>query len=179
MTTIIGLQYDDHCEIAVDSRVTDDNGLIYSHPDMMKYAVRGAIVAAGSGEVGPCDIIQNMWVPPRLLVEDKKNIYKFMITKAMPSLRKCLTDNGYNFNDTSKDGERFHFIMACNGELFDVDEYLSVIRREDGRYATGSGGQLALGALAMGATALEALEKVSELSAYTAPPFYTVKQYKK
>ena len=181
MTTIIGMQYDDYCEIAVDSRVTDDNGLIYSHPDMMKFAERGAFVIAGSGEVSPCDVAQNMWIPPRLLVEDRKNIYKFMITKAMPSLRKCLTENGYNFNESTdkNEGERFHFIIACNGELFDVDEELSVIRKDTGIYATGSGGQLALGMLHFGASPLEALSKVSELSAYTAPPFYIIKQYKK
>lgn len=181
MTTIIGIQYDDYCEISVDSRVTDDNGLIYTHPDMMKYAERGALIIAGSGEVTPCDIAQNIWVPPRLLAEDKKNIYKFMIVKVMPSLRECLTKNGYNFNE-SKDnnsGERFHFLIACNGQVFDVDEELSVIRRENGIYAIGSGGQLALGALSMGATALEALEKVSQMSAYTAPPFYSIKQFKK
>jgi ATP-dependent protease HslVU (ClpYQ) peptidase subunit len=104
-----------------------------------------------------------------------------MIVKAMPSLRECLTKNGYNFNESkdSNASERFHFIIACNGELFDVDEELSVIRKENGIYATGSGGQLALGALAMGATALEALEKVSSMSAYTAPPFYSIKQIKK
>lgn len=181
MTTIIGIQYDDHCEISVDSRITDDDGLIYSHPDMKKYAERGAFIIAGSGEVTPCDVAQNVWIPPRLLSEDKKNIYKFMIVKVMPSLRECLVKNGYNFNESKENnpGERFHLLIACNGEIFDVDEELSVIKKDTGIYAIGSGGQLALGALAMGATALDALDRVSQMSVYTAPPFYTVKQFKK
>lgn len=181
MTTIIGIQHEDKSEIWVDSRVTDDNGVIYSHPDMAKFAERGAFIIAGSGEVLPCDIAQNIWIPPRLLAKDKENIYKFMITKAIPSLRECLTKNGHNFDeehDKKKDGERFHFIISCNGELFDVDQELSICRNNHGIYTAGSGGQIALGAVLAGAKPLEALKKVSMVSAYTAGPFYSIEQYK-
>lgn len=180
MTTIVGIQKPDCAMIAVDSRVTDDNGRIYSHPDMKKYAERGAFIIAGSGEVLPCDIVQNMWNPPRLLAADKANIYKFMITKVMPSIRELLTKNGYNFDEQQdkKEGERFHFLIACNGELFDVDQELSVTRDARGYYAIGSGGDYALGALAMGASPLNALEVAANISVYTAPPFYEVTQYK-
>ena len=180
MTTIVGIQKPDCAIIAVDSRVTDDDGRIYSHPDMMKYAERGAFLIAGSGEVLPCDIIQNMWTPPRLLASDKENIYKFMITKVMPSMREVLTKNGYNFEEAhdKKEGERFHFLIACNGELFDIDQDLSVTRDARGYYAIGSGGSYALGALHMGASPLNALEVAANISAFTAPPFYQVEQYK-
>ena len=180
MTTIVGLQNKNHCIIAVDSRVTDDDGRIYSHPDMMKYAERGAFIIAGSGEVLPCDIVQNMWTPPRLLATDKANIYKFMITKVVPSIREVLTKNGYNFDEQhdKKEGERFHFLIACNGELFDVDQELSVTRDQRGYYAIGSGGAYALGALCMGATPIKALEIAAGISAFTAAPFYKIEQYK-
>jgi hypothetical protein len=36
MTTIIGLEYADSCIIVADSRVTDDAGYIYTHPDIKK-----------------------------------------------------------------------------------------------------------------------------------------------
>ena len=180
MTTIVGIQKPDCAIIAVDSRVTDDDGRIYSHPDMMKYAERGAFLIAGSGEVLPCDIVQNMWTPPRLLASDKANIYKFMITKVMPSIREVLIKNGYNFEEAhdKKEGERFHFLIACNGELFDVDQDLSVTRDARGYYAIGSGGSYALGALYMGASPLNALEVAAKISAFTAEPFYQVEQYK-
>lgn len=180
MTTIVGVQYPDYSVIAVDSRVTDDDGRIYSHPDMMKYAERGAFVIAGSGEVLPCDIVQNMWTPPRLLAADKANIYKFMITKVMPSLREVLSKNGYNFDEAhdKKEGERFHFLISCNGELFDVDQELSVTRDARGYYAIGSGGNYALGALCAGATPLKSLEIAASVSVYTAAPFYEIEQYK-
>lgn len=180
MTTIVGIQKDDRAIIAVDSRVTDDNGRIYSHPNMMKYAERGSFIIAGSGEVLPCDIIQNMWTPPRLLAADKANIYKFMITKVVPSMREILSKNGYNFDEEhdKKEGERFHFLIACNGELFDVDQELSVTRDARGYYAIGSGGDYALGAMFAGARPLEALRIAAEVSVYTAEPFYEVEQYK-
>lgn len=179
MTTIIGIQHDDKSEIFVDSRVTDDNGVIYSHPDMMKFAERGAFIIAGSGETLPCDIAQKVWTPPRLVAKDKADVYSFMITKAMPSLRKCLSDNGYNFDEANpKNDERFHLIISCNGELFDVDQELSICRSAHGIYVAGSGGQIALGAVLVGAHPMEALEKVSQVSAFTAPPFYAIEQYK-
>lgn len=181
MTTIIGIQRDDRSEIYVDSRVTDDTGRIYSHPDMLKYAQRGDFIIAGSGEVHPCDVAQKIWNPPKPVAKDKKDIYTFMVSKVMPSLRECLTANGFNFDedhDKKKDGERFHFIISCCGELFDVDQELSVCRREDGIYVAGSGGEYAMGAIYAGAEPMKALEIVSQVSAYTAPPFYFIEQFK-
>lgn len=179
MTTIVGVQHDHYCEIHADSRVTDDNGRIYSHPDMMKFARRGPLIIAGSGEVLPCDVAQNIWNPPKLTENDKQNIYRFMITKVMPSLRDTLSKNGYNFDEPKeKDAVRFHFIIACNGELFDVDQELSITRDESGIYAVGSGASYALGALHAGADPEEALEIASKLSAFTAPPFHSTIQYK-
>lgn len=179
MTTIVGIQHDYYCEIHVDSRVTDDDGRIFTHPDMMKYAKRGPLIIAGSGEVLPCDIAQNMWNPPEPTPADKKNPYRFMITKVMPSLRKVLEANGFNFDEPKeKNDVRFHFIIAFNGELFDVDQELSVTRDESGFYAVGSGAPYALGALHVGADGIEALEAAAKISAFTAPPFYSIEQYK-
>ena len=178
MTTIIGIEYGDKSLIVADSRVVDDSGRVYAHKVMKKIAERGSLLIAGAGEVTPCDIAQNIWNPPAFTAKDKKDPYKFMIVKAMPSLRKCLTDNGYNFDEDKKDGTRFQFLMAVGGELFDVDEDLSVMKNEDNFYAIGSGGPFALGALYAGAAPLQAMEIASKVSAYSAPPFYTEEQFK-
>ena len=157
MTTIIGIEYDDHSLIVADSRVTDDSGRIYAHKVMKKIAKRGAVVIAGAGEVAPCDIAQNIWVPPTFTAKDKKDVYRFMITKVMPSLRKCLIDNGYNFEEEKKDGMRFQFLISVGGEIFDIDEDLSVMKSEDNMYAIGSGGSFALGALYAGSDPHDAM----------------------
>lgn len=181
MTTIIGVQYKDKALLVADSRVTDDNGRIYSHPQMRKITERNGYLIAGAGEVGPCDIANHIWNPPRVTAKDKDNVYHFMITKVMPSLRKCLTDNGYNFDephDRSKDGLRFQLLIAVAGQIFDISDDLSVCIDESGIYGIGSGSPFALGALAVGAKPLEAMETAAKLSAFTAAPFHTVEQKK-
>ena len=181
MTTIIGVQYEDHCVLLADNQVTDDNGRVYRHEQMKKIAERGEFLIAGAGEVSPCDIAQHIWTPPKLTAKDAKDVYHFMISKAMPSLRKCLVDNGYDFSedhDKSKDGLRFQFIMAVGGELFDIDQDLSVIRTVEGFYTIGSGGTYALGALWVGATPMEAMEAASKITAFTSGPYQEIEQYK-
>lgn len=178
MTTIIGIEYNDKSIIIADSRVTGDDGRIYSHPIMRKIAKRGAILIAGAGEVAPCDVAQNIWTPPTFTTKDAKEPYRYLVTKAMPSLRKCLVENGYNFEEDKKDGARFQFLMAVGGELFDIDEELTVIKSDDNMYAIGSGGPYALGALYAGADPMKAMEIAAQVSAYTFPPFYIEEQDK-
>lgn len=181
MTTIIGIQYDDKAIVMADNRVTDDSGRVYHHPDMVKAVERGDFIIAGSGEVSPCDIAQHLWTPPKPTAKDKQDIYHFMIAKAMPSLRQCLSDNGYNFDephDKAKDGLRFQFLIACCGELFDIDQDLAVMRDSTGFYAVGSGSDFALGALDAGAEPLAAMTIASKRSAFTSGPFLTLEQFK-
>ena len=89
MTTIIGVEFKDKSVLIADNQVTDDSGRIYRHPQMAKICQRGDFLIAGSGEVSPCDIAQHIWNPPKLTTKDAKDVYHFMISKAMPSLRKC------------------------------------------------------------------------------------------
>lgn len=177
MTTIIGIELEDSCYLVADSQTTDDNGFIYNHPDVKKLAERGAFIIGGSGEVLPCDVAQHIWDPPRPSVKDKLDLYHFMITKAMPSLRKCLSENGYNF-DEAKTESRFQFIISVCGEIFDIDHELSVSKNKSGIYAAGSGAAYALGALHAGADAYEAMEIAAKLTAFTAGPYYSKSQPK-
>jgi len=181
MTTIIGVQHKDGCTLVADSLVSDDSGRTWSHPDMTKLNERGDFIIGGSGEVSPCDIAQHLWNPPKLTAVDKKDVYHFMITKAMPSLRQCLKDNGYNFEEVQeKDASaRFQFLMAVNGELFDIGDDLSIMRSADGFYGVGSGSPIALGALHAGAKPQKAVEIACKLSIYSAGPLQTIIQYSK
>ena len=177
MTTIIGLQYDNRCAIVVDSRVVDDSGYIYTHPDSKKIAERNGFLIAGAGEVTPCDIAQHIWEPPVPSKADKKDLFHFMVAKVMPSLRKCFLLNGIDLN-APKEESRFNLLIAICGELFDIDDELSVSRNENGIYAVGSGGAYAIGALYAGADAYQAMEIASTVSAFTAPPYYSREQFK-
>jgi len=182
MTTIVGVQYKDKCVLAADNQVTGDGGRRYNHPDMKKVAQRGAFLIAGSGEVQPCDVVQHMWNPPKLTAKDAEDIYHFMISKAMPSLRKFLTDNGYDFNEGKGEGKadesRFNFLIAVGGEIFDIADDLSVCRSEDGIYGIGSGSPYAIGALHAGKTPQKAVEIAAKLDVNTSGPVQIVEQYK-
>jgi len=169
MTTLIGIEKAYGCLLVADSRVTDPAGRVFSHPAVSKINKRGALLVAGAGEVVACDIAQHIWIPPVVTEKDKQDLYHFMIVKVMPSLRKCLLENNYSFDETGEN--RFHFLMAVNGQIFDIDQDLAVSKNADGIYAVGSGADFAIGALYAGATPLEAMEIASKVSAYTAPPF--------
>jgi hypothetical protein len=123
-----------------------------------------------------------MWNPPKLTVKDSEDIYHFMIVKAMPSLRKFLTDNGYDFNEGKGDGKsdesRFNFLMAVAGEVFDIADDLSVCRSADGIYGVGSGSPYAVGALHAGVKPKQAVEIAAKLDTNTSGPVQIVEQYK-
>ena len=181
MTTIIGIEYDDKAVLIADNRVTDDTGRVYGHPKMVKITERNGFLIAGSGEVSPCDIANHIWIPPKPTAKDKQDVYHFMITKVMPSLRECLSSNGYNFDeahDKARDGMRFQFLIACCGEIFDIDQDLAVMKHYSNEYGIGSGAPFALGALRAGAEPMKAMEIAAELSAFTSGPFQEVVQYK-
>lgn len=182
MTTIVAVQYDDRVIFAADNQVTGDDGRIYRHPRMEKITERGEYLIAGSGEVGPCDIAQHIWIPPKPTVKDLQDVYHFMITKVMPNLRKCLSDNGYDFSDGRGDGKvaesRFNFLIAVGGEVFDVADDCSICMSGDGIYGVGSGASYAIGALHAGAKPLKALAISEKLDSNTSGPFLVKEQYK-
>lgn len=177
MTTIIGLEYDDHCFLVADSRTTASDGYIYTHANVEKISERGDFLIAGSGEVTPCDVLQHIWEPPTITKQDKKDLFHFMISKVIPSIRKCLIDNGHNF-DEPKTEQRFQFLIAVCGEIFDVDDSLGVSKSTSGVYGAGSGAPYAIGAIHAGADAYEAMEIAAELTAFTAGPYKSKTQFK-
>lgn len=176
MTTIIGVEYEDRSEIMADSRVTDDNGKVFSHPSMTKINERGAFIIAGAGEILPCDVIQHIWTPPKVLATDKKDLYHFMVVKVIPSMRQCLKENGYNFDEPGDN--RFFFLVAVCGELFELDDQLGISKSDFNIYGIGSGSSYAIGALMAGASMEWAMEIASKATAFTAEPFNKITQYK-
>lgn len=178
MTTIIGIEYQDRSVIMTDNRVTNDGGKVWHHPDMVKLTKRGAFIIAGAGEIVPCDVIQHIWEPPRVMAKDKEDLWHFMIVKVIPSMRKCLIENGYNFNEPDAGDNRFGFIVSVAGHLFELDDDLGVTRQLTGLYGIGSGGDIALGALSAGASPEQAMDIAAQLTAFTAGPYLTETHYK-
>lgn len=177
MTTIIAIQYEDRVVIGADSQVTSVRK--FSHPRMAKITQRGQYLIAGAGLSAACDIAQHIWIPPKPTVEDRKDLYHFMIAKVIPSLKQCFKDNDFKLEDDKDDETRFAFLIAVDGEVFDIADDFAVSLDNSGHYSIGSGSSIALGALAHKATLEEALEIAASKDPYTSAPFYFYEQVKR
>jgi ATP-dependent protease HslVU (ClpYQ) peptidase subunit len=177
VTTIIGLVKNGTVTMGADTQVTNPDGRKNNHTRMEKISKRNGFLIAGAGDSHPCDIMQHIFMPPTPTASEKKDLYKFMITKFVPAMRECLSENGWKTDPDDKDSG-FDFLVAYDGELFDIGEDLSVIIRNDGIYGVGNGYRFAVGALYAGATVERALEIAAHNDAYTSAPFQIVKQKK-
>lgn len=176
MTTIIARQFEDRVVIAADSLVTASRK--YIHPKMAKITERGSYLIAGAGESAACDIAQHIWEPPKPSALDRKDLYHFVITKVVPSLKLCFKENDYKWDDKDDDETKFAFLIAIGGEVFDIADDFAVCLDVDGYYGIGSGSSLAVGALKAGVSMAQALSIAADKDPYTAPPFIFFEQQK-
>jgi ATP-dependent protease HslVU (ClpYQ) peptidase subunit len=175
MTTVIAIQHHDGVEMIADSQI-NSTGKPYFHGDMVKIVERNRYLIGVAGRVVALQAIQNAWNPPTIAANFKGNLYNFVITKIVPSL-KMFIDESKMFSDKEKEeGELFSIILAIRGEVFEIDEDYSVARREDGMYAIGSGADFALGALMAGASAESAMQIAASLDVNTHDPFIALYQ---
>jgi len=176
MTTIVAVSKNGNVTMGADSQVTD-NDRPNMHATMEKITKNNGWLIAGSGDSQPCDIIQHIFVPPTPTVKEKNNLYKFMITKFVPTMRDCLTENGWKPDTDDKDSG-FSFLFAFDGEVFDISNDFSVLLNSDGIYGVGNGSKFAIGALYVGASVEKALEIAANNDIYTSGPFQIVRQQK-
>ena len=179
MTTIVAIQHKDKVVFGADSQVTSPNGRTSNHPKMIKICERGDFIVAGSGECAPCDIAQHIWIPPKPTAKDFADVYHFMISKVVPSLKACFKEQEFKWNEADADGDtRFSFLIAVGGEVFELADDMSICLDSKGFYGVGSGSSYAIGALSAGVTIEKALQIATENDAYTSAPFMYVTQKK-
>ena len=100
-----------------------------------------------------------------------------MITKFVPAVRECLDENGWKPDREDKDSG-FNFLIAFDGEIFDIGDDFSVVLNSEGIYGVGAGSAYAIGALYAGASVEKALEIAANNDVYTSGPFQIIKQQK-
>ena len=93
MTTIVGVQYEDSCVIASDSRVAE-GGKVFTHPEMVKAVERGSYIIGGAGDYRALQVVLHGWSPPLVTAKAKTNLYEFVINKVAPSLKATLQEAG-------------------------------------------------------------------------------------
>ena len=179
MTTIVGMQTENGCVIASDSRVAD-NGKVYTHPDMVKAVERGNYIIAGAGDYRALQVVLHGWQPPIVTAKAKTNIYEFAINKVAPSLKSTLNEAGIDFNkvsDNSDDKFELQLLIAINGTILEIDSDFAIAMNDTNLYAIGSGGDYALGALHAGASVLDAMRIAALNNNGTSAPFHIIEQY--
>lgn len=155
MTTIAGVQHKTGCVIAADSQTTWGERPFNSY-GVDKIVQKGDYLIAIAGDGRAADILNHTWKPPKVTASG--DLYGFVVSKVIPSMRKTLTENGWKESSDSKDDNGIDAIIAIRGQLFSIASDFTVLRDEKGFYGAGSGGNYAVGALEAGADIQTAVE---------------------
>ena len=147
MTAIVGIQGKGWAVIAADSMTTYDDKPYYAK-GMDKAVRKGDYVFAFAGDAVAGNIAEFLWSPPKLI--KTMPLDAFMQVKVLPSLRDAMKEHGYEPDAIKDPNAGFDALMCLNGVIYEIDEEYMWSRDDRGLYSVGSGGQLALGALATG-----------------------------
>jgi ATP-dependent protease HslVU (ClpYQ) peptidase subunit len=147
MTAIVGIQGKGWAVIAADSMTTYDDKPYYAK-GMDKAVRKGDYVFAFAGDAVAGNIAEFLWTPPKII--KTMSLDAFMQVKVLPSLRDAMKEHGYEPDAIKDPNAGFDALMCLNGVIYEIDEEYMWSRDDRGLYSVGSGGQLALGALATG-----------------------------
>lgn len=170
MTTIIGFQGADFAILGADSQITDGDKRILS-PSTPKITKIGKYLLGVSGDCRPGDILMYLWKPPAY---DDTDPVKFVGRKIIPSIIAAFKAQGYDY---TKDAASYSYLLAFNGNIFEIGDELSISQSSDGIYGVGSGSPYGMGYMAsikgeVGKNEiLQALDVSAKYDINTAAPF--------
>ena len=158
MTTLIAYQGNGWAVVGCDSRSSDDSG----RPMVMatnKVINNNGVLIAGSGAGRGSNIMQFGWKAPKPTAADAQDLDGFVSKEFIPEMRKAFVDAGY---DMKEDGDAAahdsQFLIILRGVIYPIFEDYSWDRDSRGIYYSGSGGDVALGAL------ITLLEGITEIT---------------
>jgi ATP-dependent protease HslVU (ClpYQ) peptidase subunit len=193
MTVLVGFQGNGFSIIAADSRATDESGdmFILANPKVT-WDEHEDYIFAICGATRGGNLLQQGWTPPVPPVwKDINELDKFMTQQFIPMLRDHFIESGY---DAKWEGESAWmdsgFLVSVQGIIYPIASDYGWDRDIRNVYTAGSGGPIALGALAMaeigkyandpkGAEKIikKAVEKACEWNAYCAAPIVIETQF--
>jgi len=189
VTTLAAIQGNGWSVIGCDSRSSDDNG----RPVNMvtnKIIDNNGILIAGSGSGRGSNILQFGWKAPKPSMGQDLDI--FITQSFIPQMRKAFIDAGYDMKEDGDAAEHDSaFIISVKGVIHPIFEDYSWDRDSNNIYYSGSGGDVALGAMqalgiedAKGPEDAEriirkAIEIASEWDIFTNGPIITKIQFAK
>ena len=145
MTTLVAIQGDGWAVLGCDSRASDEGG---RYMDLATHKIvnnNGVLIAVAGASRGG-NIAQFGWKPPKPRANEDLDL--FMTNKFIPSLRKAFQDAGYEGKDDGAAAEHdSSLLVAVRGVIYPIFEDYSWDREARNVYYSGSGGDIAVGAL--------------------------------
>jgi len=146
MTTLVAIQGDGWSVLGCDSRISDDDGRFQISKES-KIVDNNGILIAGCGSTRSSNILHYGYVQPKPTLKEDLNV--FMSKTFIPRMRKEFTDAGI---DMKEDGEvasnEGGFLISIKGQIYSISDDYGWDTDVRNVYVMGSGGDIALGALA-------------------------------
>jgi ATP-dependent protease HslVU (ClpYQ) peptidase subunit len=146
MTTLVAIQGNGWSVMGCDSRLSDDNGR-FQIAKTPKIVENNGILIAGCGSSRASNVLHYGYAQPKPTLKEDLNAY--ITQKFIPAMRKNFVDAGI---DMKEDGDVAQidggFLISVKGQIFSVSEDYSWDTDVRNVYVMGSGGDVALGALA-------------------------------
>lgn len=153
------IQKPDDVIVGWDSAAVRDNEIQELVID--KAFVKAGVVIAVAGSVRASDAIETADIPDY----DGSDPRIWLIKVFRPAVVVAVKEEG--LYDEERDRYDVGMLVAVGGQAFSFDSSLSPVQYKSGQYASGSGQDYALGVLAAGGMAIEALMTARRLDPYT------------
>ncbi len=144
MTCIVGLVDKKHNNVVIgaDSVAIADNSFTIRKDS--KIFINDKFIIGCSGSFRMMQLIRFSFKPPRIGLKD---IYEYLCTDFINSLRECFKQGGYLQRFEYGDEKGGVFLLAYEDRLFKIDSDFQVGESDNGMYACGCGDEFAIGAL--------------------------------
>jgi len=146
VTTLVGIQGNGWSVLGCDSRISDEDGRFAISKDP-KIVDNNGILIASCGSSRTANVLHYGYIQPKPTAKEDLNI--FVSKKFIPEMRKAFVDAGI---DMKEDGEVAEndggVLISVKGEIYAIQNDYSWDTDIRNVYVMGSGGDIALGAMA-------------------------------
>src|SRR5690606_24381759 len=120
------------------------------------------------GDVRVSNVFEAAELPqPEASLKRRGDIYRWLVYYLVPALQQALEDAQTLTVENGESGNRGSFLVAVNNQVFELSSDFAVTTERSGKYAIGSGGAGAIGALSAGASPREAVRIATLHDAYS------------
>ncbi len=171
MTCIVGLKHEGKVYMGADSAIVA--GWVISEIANPKIFKKENMLIGYTSTYRMGQILEHWFYPPK---NEGYTDYEYMVLFVVEEIRSLFSKFGYSEIDNNVEKGGF-FIIGYRGELYKIQDDYSVIQHTDDYIATGSGEEIALGALYAGADfppkmrISQSLEAAAKHSASVCKPF--------